>query len=589
LSGITGGIGRRGAGAALLGLLAGCTLGPPVARAPALAEIASGQQAKPARDFKRHAVAAAHPLAAEAAVQVLREGGNALDAAIAGALVLGVAEPQSSGIGGGSLLLHWNGQRLRAWDGRETAPAAASESLFLRTDGTPWPLREAQRSGLAVGVPGAVAAWAAAHRAGGKLPWSRLVQPAITLAREGAPIGPRLHRQLSDSGTLREDTRAAALYFGSNGNPKPVGTRVPNPALVAVLQAIAAQGHRALHEGSVAEDIAARVRGHPQRPGVMTAADLAGYQALEREPLCVPWRVHFRVCGFPPPSSGGLAVAQMLKLLEARPLPRGMVGSDHAWHGFAEASRLAFADRERWVADPDFTAAPPGGWMALLDSRYIAERASRIGPDTAPSVEGRLPLPTPTGGTSHLSVVDGEGGAVALTTSIEAQFGAQIVSDGGTGLPGGFLLNNQLTDFALNPRSANGEPHLNRVQAGKRPRSSMSPTLVFDTRSGQPVLVLGSALGPFIIPTVARVVADTLDGGLGLADALARPVVAHFNTGPLLVEAGRFDAATLAALRARGHRVQELPLASGVHALQRVDGAWRAAADPRREGDVRGD
>ncbi len=558
-------------------------------------EAASGFKARPASDFARHAVAAAHPLAAGAGVAVLREGGNALDAAIATAFVLGVVEPQASGIGGGALLLHWDGRRLRAWDGRETAPAAATETLFLRDDGRPLPMREAQRSGLAVGVPGAVAVWAAAHAQSGRLPWARLLAPAIALAEQGAPIGPRLHRQLSDTPTLREDPRAAALYFQADGRPRAVGERVRNPALAAVLRRIAAEGAGVMQLGAVASDVVARVRAHAQRPGPMALTDVAAYRAIEREPLCVDWRERWRVCGFPTPSSGGLAVAQWLGLVAALPPP-----ADEAarLHQSAEVSRLVFADRARFVADPDFTAAPGGRWATLLEPGYLRSRAALVGPRSlgeapagepaGPSTLGAMVQAEPQG-TTHLSVADAEGGVVALTSSIEAQFGAQIVSDGGTGLPGGFLLNNQLTDFALAPKDAQGRLLANRVQGGKRPRSSMSPTVVFDRARGEPVLVLGSALGPFIIPAVARVIDDVLERGQPLDAALAAPMVASLNGPATFVEAGRLDEPLLAALRERGHTVQPLALTSGLHALQRVGRGWRAAADPRREGEVRGD
>jgi gamma-glutamyltranspeptidase/glutathione hydrolase len=583
----------------LAAVLSGCGLPAaapgPAAVASALPEGASAVAPRPARDFARHAVSAANPLAADAGLAALRHGGNALDAALAMAFVLGVVEPQSSGIGGGALLLHWDGRRLRAWDGRETAPAAAGERLFLGADGRPLPLREAQRSGLAVGVPGAVAAWAAAHAEGGRLPWARLLQPAIVLAEAGAPIGPRLRRQLNETPSLRGDARAAALYFRADGTPRAVGERVANPALAAVLRRIAAEGAAALHHGAVAEDLTRRVRGAAAGPGLLSAADLADYRAVEREPLCVDWRERWRVCGFPPPSSGGLAVLQILGLWAALPPPADEAERLHRW---AEVSRLAFADRAAYVADPAFAEAPGGDRLNLAHPAYLQGRASLVGPRSLGTAEpGRLSGAAMTGqavhpeplGTTHLSVADGEGGVVALTSSIEAQFGAQIVSDGGTGLPGGFLLNNQLTDFSFQPVDAEGRAVANRVQPGKRPRSSMSPTLVFDRRRGEPVLVLGSALGPFIIPAVARVIVDTLERGHRLDDALAAPLVASLNGPVTVVEAGRLDEPVLAALRARGHAVQALPLASGLHALQRVPGGWRAAADPRREGDVRGD
>ena len=351
------------------------------------------------------------------------------------------------------------------------------------------------------------------------------------------------------------------------------------------------------------------MHGHDRRPGALSAADLAGYRAQAREPLCADWRARWRVCGFPPPSSGALAVMQLLGQLDAAghvlwPLageeaadPAALAAWLHAW---TESMRLAFADRGRYLGDPAFVAAPGGDWHALLAPTYLRERAGLIagqrratmpaGEPAAPGPQSWATMPeAASGGTTHLSVVDGEGGVVALTASIEASFGAGLWSDGGSGRPGGFPLNNQLTDFALAPADAEGRPFANRVQPGKRPRSSMSPTIVFDRASGEPVLVLGSALGPFIIPAVARVIAATLEGGVELGEALAAPLAAGLD-GPLtLLEAGRFDAATQAALRARGHRLHELPLASGLHALQRVPGGWRAAADPRRDGGVRGD
>jgi gamma-glutamyltranspeptidase/glutathione hydrolase len=347
----------------------------------------------------------------------------------------------------------------------------------------------------------------------------------------------------------------------------------------------------------VAADVVARVRSAAPRPGALAEADLAAYRAIEREPLCVDWRERWRLCGFPPPSSGGVAVAQMLgleqALAQASPPP-----ADEAerLHRFAELSRLAFADRGRYLADPDFTAAPGGTWHSLLQPAYLLGPRS-LGPVEAGEPAGARPqgamVQAEALGTTHLSVADGEGGVVALTSSIEAQFGAQIVSDGGTGLPGGFLLNNQLTDFALSPRDAQGRLLANRVQPGKRPRSSMSPTVVFDRSRGpgpgEPVLVVGSALGPFIIPAVARVIVDTLERGQRLDDALAAPLVTSLNGATTFVEAGRLSDSTMAGLRARGHTLQPMALATGLHALQRVGSGWRAAADPRREGEVRGD
>jgi gamma-glutamyltranspeptidase / glutathione hydrolase len=383
--------------------------------APELPEPASGLNPKPGWAFARQAVVAAHPLAAEAGVRILRQGGNALDAAIAAKLALAVVEPQSSGIGGGAFLLHWNGTRLAAWDGRETAPADADEGLFLQADGRPMGSRAAQIGGRAVGVPGAVRMLEAAHRRDGRLRWSALFAPAIELAEHGFELGPRLHRLLGGEAALRDDPLARALFFDSAGSPLPVGHRLRNPALAAVLRQLAAEGSSALHEGPVAADIVARVRGHAGNPGRLQATDLAAYAPLERAPLCTDWGPRWRVCGFPPPSSGHLTLMQILGLLEqarvpwqplvASPpgrLPHGLTldgrasavrardaqSSDalsdahtsgaqttdarakdqalqrhaEALHFYAEVSRLAFADRALYVADPAFVPAPAGRW-----------------------------------------------------------------------------------------------------------------------------------------------------------------------------------------------------------------------------------
>ncbi len=598
---------RRGL-ALLLPLLAaaGCA-GPPTPTptpTPAAPEAATGWTDKPLVAAARQMVAAAHPLAAEAGRQVLREGGSAVDAAVAVQMVLNVVEPQSSGIGGGGFLMLWDGREVQAWDGREAAPAAADERLFLRADGTPVPFGEAVFGGRAVGTPGIVRMLEAVHRAHGVLPWARLFEPAITLAEQGVPVGERLHRQLAGDALLRRDVRARALFYRADGTPHPVGHRLRNPALAAVLRAVARQGSAALHEGPIAQAIVADVQGHAV-PGRLSLQDLADYRALRRAPLCSDWAPHWRVCGFPPPSSGHLALMQMLGIVDALPgvpagaaaLQDGVPGPD--WlHAYTEAARLAYADRARYVADPAFVAAPGGDWQRLLDPAYLARRAALVGPrslgqaapgDPAGSGTAAADMPAqPEAGTSHLSIVDAAGRAVAMTTTIEAQFGARLLSDGGTGLPGGFLLNNQLTDFALAPADAQGRRVANRIEPGKRPRSSMSPTLVFDRRDDALVMSLGSPGGAAIPHFVARQLFGTLRWGLDAQQAAALPGFGSFN-GPTVLERGRFPAATLQALQARGHAVQEVELTSGVHAVQRTPRGWAGAADPRREGAVRGD
>ncbi len=545
-------------------------------------------------------VAAAHPLATQAGLQMLQAGGSALDAAVAVQMVLALVEPQSSGIGGGAFMLHWNGRQVQAYDGRETAPAAATERLFMQADGQAMPFAAVVGSGRAVGVPGAVRMLETAHRAHGRLPWARLFEPALALAREGFALSPRLHAMLRAEPGLKQDARAAALYFDASGQPWPVGHRLRNPALAQVLSAVASQGSAALHAGPVAADIVARVNAQASASGPMSLADLMGYRSIERAALCTDWLAVYRVCGMPPPASGHLAIMQILGVLQQAQVEPGLTAGipGEAWlHHYAEAARLAFADRAQHVADPAFVQPPGDDWNTLLGSAYLRQRAALIGPQrmrlapagapgVSPQAQGRQ-IEQPEAGTSHISIVDGDGRAVALTTSIEAAFGARIMSDGGSGLPGGFLLNNQLTDFSFAPTDAQGRPVANRVQPGKRPRSSMSPTLVFDRRSGRLLMSLGSPGGALIIHFTAKTLLGTLAWGLSPQQAIALPNFASLG-GSVLLEARRFPADSVAALNARGHAVIELELPSGLQAIQRQGDGWRGGADPRREGLVLG-
>ena len=589
-------------------LLSACAAPPalePMPPMPAMPEIASGSQAKPGWAFKHYAVAAANPLATEAGLNILRAGGNAIDAAVAVQMMLTLVEPQSSGIGGGAFLLHFDGKpsasAVTTYDGRETAPAQADERLFLQADGKPMPFNEAVVGGRAVGVPGAVKMLEVAHRAHGRLPWAQLVQPAIAMAERGFALSPRLHTQLKAETALKRDAQANAYFYRADGQPHDVGHILRNPALATVLRAIATRGSAALHEGPVAADMVRRVRGHASNPGLLTMADLAGYSVKQREPICTAWKLTYRVCGMPPPSSGHLTVMQILGLLEhsrqpADKLVAGVPGAD--WlHVYAEASRLAYADRGQYIADPDFVSAPAGRWTSLLDDVYLRERAELIGSKSmgqaTPGQPGGAPLAFASQieqierGTSHISIVDAEGRAVAMTTTIEAAFGARLMSDGGTGLAGGFLLNNQLTDFSNVPADAQGRAIANRVQGGKRPRSSMSPTLVFDARDGRLLMSLGSPGGAAIIHFTAKTLIATLDWGLNAQLAINLPNFGSFG-GPTVLELGRFAPATVAALQARGHTVVQSDLTSGLQAIQRTPTGWFGGADPRREGVVMG-
>ena len=576
---------------------------------PAQPEQASAITAKPGWMFPRQAVAAANPLAAEVGLSVLRDGGSAVDAAVAVQMVLTLVEPQSSGIGGGAFLMHHDGQRVQAFDGRETAPSAANERLFLDDTGKPLPFPKAVVGGRSVGVPGTVAMLAMAHRQHGKLPWSRLLVPAIQLSEQGFPVSPRLHTLLAADTSLKADPVAAAYFYRTDGQPHPVGHVLKNPELAAILRQIAVQGPAALSRGPVAQAMVDKVRQHPDNPGDMTLDDLARYQPREREPLCHVWRASYRdlrLCGFPPPSSGAITIGQILGLLARTPqgdlpLTNGLPGPD--WlHRYTEASRLAFADRALYIADPDFVPAPAGRWTSLLAPAYLDQRARLITPARMPQAPAGQPggaisswapmSDQPEYGTSHISIADAFGNTLAMTTTIESGFGSRLMVNTGAGRSGGFLLNNELTDFSFSPTDARGKPVANRVEPGKRPRSSMSPTLVFDDTSGELLMSAGSPGGAFIIHFTAKTLLGTLQWGLSPQAAIDLPNVATTG-GPLSLEEQRFPTGTVQALQALGHTVNETALTSGLQALQRgtLNGrpVWLGGADPRREGIVAGD
>ena len=525
---------------------------PPAARRPVAPtgapEASSGWIDKPGWSSNTWMVAAANPRATEAGAAMLERGGSAVDAAIAVQMVLTLVEPQSSGIGGGAFLLHWDGRSVAVLDGRETAPAAATDELFLR-DGVPLPLTEAIVGGRSVGAPGVLRMLALAHQRYGTLPWADLFAPAIRLAEDGFDISPRLASLLAGEKYLMTDPEARAYFYQADGQPKTVGTRLRNPALAAVLRRLATEGVEPFYTGDLARAIVAKVRAHPTNPGVLQEADLAAYRPVEREPLCFPYRT-VKICGVPPPGSGTIALAEILGALEPRDLSsmRPSRRPDGGWtmvpeavHLYAEAARLAYADRDAYVGDPAFTDVPVAG---LIDPAYIAGRA------------------------------------LAMTTTIEDGFGSRQMVQG-------FLLNNQLTDFSLAPRTADGRLVANRVEPGKRPRSSMTPLLVFDRDSGRLRMSLGSPGGSSSINYVGKVLVGTIDWGLDVQAAISLPNVGSRN-GPTELEAGRVDPALVAALEARGHQVRLIEQTSGLQAIERTPTGWFAGADPRREGTARG-
>jgi len=593
---------------ALAALLTGCTTPPQnfSYKVPDQPEGSSGYTEKPGWATSRFAVAAANPLATDAGYQILKAGGSAVDAAIAVQMVLTLAEPQSSGIGGGAFLMHFNGRDVDAFDGRETAPAGADEKLFIGNDGKPMPFYDAVVGGRSVGVPGTVRMLEMAHRQHGKLPWSKLFEPAITLAEGGFKVSARLNSLLATEQHLKKDPVAAAYFYRADGTAHPVGHTLRNPALADVLRKIASGGSKALLEGDIAQAMVDKVQKHPTNPGKLSMADLAAYQAIKRVPICSDYRANardFRICGFPPPSSGAIAVGQILGLLNNTnaaqlPLQDGLPSAD--WlHLYTEAARLAFADRAQYLGDPAFVEPPAGNWMSLLQPAYLAERARLIGQaPNAPSMKvaqpgtpgtvktSYAPMPEqPEYGTSHISIVDSYGNAVAMTTTIEDAFGArQMVR--------GFLLNNELTDFSFAPSDAAGKPIANRVQPGKRPRSSMAPTLVFDKSTGALVMSGGSPGGALIIHYTAKILYGVLNWGMLPQQAINLPNFASQN-GPSILEEKRFPAATVEALKARGAEVRETTMTSGLQAITRGQAHgtpfWMGGADPRREGVVMGD
>ncbi|CAA0095342.1 Glutathione hydrolase proenzyme [Starkeya nomas] len=550
----------------------------PEAASPVLA----GQKTATGRSWM---VTAANPLAAQAGAAALRAGGNAIDAMVATQLVLGLVEPQSSGLGGGAFLVYWDAaaRRLTTFDGRETAPRAATPTLFQDDRGEPLAFLQAVVGGRSVGTPGTPRLIETVHRRYGKIAWGQLFRPAIRLAEEGFDVSPRLASLIAgDVETLRSDPAARAYFLDADGAPLAAGTRLRNPAYARTLRLLGQYGADAFYGGPLAQEIVRAVR-EAASPGLLSPGDLREYRVKERPPVCGAYR-GLDVCGMGPPSSGGLTLGQILGMLESYDLKALGPSSPEAWRLIADASRLAFADRERYMADEDYVPMPTGG---LLARDYLGARARLLAGDDAlpevapgtpkwdhamagPRADGAAPeLPS----TTQITIVDADGNVVSMTSTIEAGFGSRL-------MVGGFLLNNELTDFSFRSQR-DGVPVANRVEPGKRPRSSMTPTIVL--REGRPVLALGSPGGSQIIGYVAKTLIAHLDWGLSLPDAIAAPnVLARFDA--VEIEQGSAAQALEPGLRELGFPVTIAPMTSGVQAVAITPDGLVGAADPRREG-----
>lgn len=533
-------------------------------------------------------VVAAHPLAAKGGAEILRTGGHAIDAVIASQMILNLVEPQSSGIGGGGFLIYFDAVsgELTTYDGRETAPSAARQDMFLKPDGEVPGYLEALVGGNSVGAPGLVRMLSMAHRDHGKLPWKKLFGPAINHAEAGFFIGPRLNKLIGKVATITRFRETADYFFAPSGHPKPVGLRLVNLEYGRTLRELAIGGADKFYFGAIAKEISDRVNSTSTNPGSLSVADINNYEARIRTPVCGFYR-GFRICGMGPPSSGGIAILQILGILENFDIGSMAPWSLDATHLFLEASQLAFADRSRYIADPDFVHVPTKG---LLDPEYLRKRAKRIELDKAnETVAPGLPddmkahrladdVSPEFPSTTHISVFDKLGNIASLTSSIEFAFGSALFVRG-------FLLNNQLTDFSFSPKH-DGHLVANRVEPNKRPRSSMAPTIVFD-KTGQPFMAIGSPGGSRIICYVAKSLLGVIDWGMSLSDSInqanlcKRSEISEIESGSSL---NNFKQ----QLSDRGHTVVTREMTSGVHAIMKSRGKLIGAADPRREGGAFG-
>lgn len=569
---------------AAVGLVVALTFGA-MGSTPVFAQKAEQGSARP-----NFMVAAAHPLATEAGVDILKAGGSAIDAAIAVQMMLTLVEPQSSGIGGGAFLLHWDAKSktLTTYDGRETAPAYITPTIFVKADGTGMSYTEARVGGQSVGVPGIIALLHKAHENHGNLVWSSLFNKVVETARDGFKVTPRLNKLLSspNQATLLQIGESRSYFFTDDGAPLKVGSVLKNPALADTLIKLAVGGRPAFYDGEITKGVIDAVNTSPERAGKMSLADFKEYDAKIRPNLCRPYR-EWNVCSMGPPSSGGVTLLQILKLIEPFDVGRLEPGSAKAVHLIAEASRLAFADRNRYLADSDFVAVPVEG---LLDTDYLTERRALIDlnnagdhaePGVPPVREGML-RPDQFGrdstdevpSTSHFVIIDAQGNAVSITTTIEGAFGSNLMA-------GGFMLNNQLRDFAKIP-VVEGRKVANAPEPGKRPRSSMSPAMVFD-KDGNLKLIIGSPGGSSIIGYVAKAVIGVLDWDLSVQDAINLPNFANKN-GATLLETDGFSPKVISQLEEMGHKITQRTMTSGLHGILMTDEGYKGAADKRREG-----
>jgi gamma-glutamyltranspeptidase/glutathione hydrolase len=535
-------------------------------------------------------IAAAHPLATEAGLEILRKGGSAVDAAIAAQMVLTLVEPESSGIGGGAFLLIYDPKtkKVTSFDGRETAPASATPGMFLDASGKPRPHMDAIPGGLSVGVPGDVAVLEMVHKRYGRLPWATLFEPAIKLAENGFPVSRKLAAELRELPQMARMPDVKRYLYNADGTPVAEGQILKNPELADTLRLIAKDGARAFYTGPIAQAIVDAVQHAPVNPGGMTLNDIAGYVAKERPPVCGTYRV-YKLCSMGPPSSGGVSVLQMLGMLQRFPSKDLKLDTAQGIHLFTQASRLAFADRAMYVADPDIVNVPVGG---LLDKAYLTQRSALIDPahdmgtvqagtppmkraslDFAPQRTPQLP------GTSHLSVVDKNGEVVSMTTTIEFVLGSELMAKG-------FFLNNELTDFSFEP-AHDGKPVANAPGPGKRPMSAMSPTIVFGP-DGKFRIADGSPGGPVIIDYTAQSLIDMIDDGMSPQAAAAQPHIANLN-GPTILESDTPVDALAPDLTAMGHTIVLHELQSGSHIIEHTKRGYIGGADPRRDGNAVGD